>query len=109
MAKETYTTVLMALLQRIATLEGKIDIHIPRIDNHLGNIDQHLNKLNERTDKNERAIDGLVANNRLDISINRERITSNRDIIFKLGIPVAIAVITAAIAFILHYLGYIPF
>lgn len=105
MAKQSYTENLTIISGRLSALET----HIPHIENHLGNIDQHLNKLNERTQKNEEAIASSTFGNKLDSAVNRERISSNRDIVLKLGVPVCIAIVGAGISFILYLLGYIPF
>ena len=93
MAKKSYTDVLIDIEVKLSTLATISTFQ----ENHLKNIDQHLNTLNERTSKNETAI-----------AENRANTFANKDVFYKLGVPICIAAVMSGFAFILYLLGYIP-
>ena len=93
MARKSYTENLIEIKTELIELKT---ISIFQ-ENHLKNIDQHLNTLNERTSKNETAI-----------AENRANTFANKDVFYKLGVPICIAAVMSGFAFILYLLGYIP-
>ena len=79
---KSYTETVVEIHQKLSSLETISQYQ----ENHLSNIDQHLNKLNERTDKNE------TAN-----ALNEEKINSNRKVIWYIGVPILLCLITATV------------
>ena len=71
-----------------------VETSLTFINNHLGNIDQHLNKLNDRTTHNE-----------IDIATNKADTGNNRGLIYKMGIPVCIAIMGCGTTLILKLVG----